>query len=289
MFRNKSFLILLIAGWVLLPSCNDADQSREELSAVDQNNTTYLFTLLTAESTGIHFINNIEEDENRNIYSHEYMYNGGGVAVGDLNNDGLADIYFTGNMVPNKLYLNKGNMVFEDVTAIAEIAVEGSWCSGVSFIDINTDGLLDIYVCRAFYHDENLRHNLLFINQGDMKFVESGASYGVDDPGYSTQATWLDYDKDGDIDLFVGNYPSKLIKNLERAIYMRDNPDNKESDHLYRNNGDGTFTNVTSQAGLLNYGFALGIVSGDLNNDGWTDIYVANDYEEADHLYMNNG
>ncbi|MCH8903830.1 MAG: VCBS repeat-containing protein [Bacteroidetes bacterium] len=283
---TKNFNILsYIVVMALIVSCN----SQSENSEMESASGFQLFTLLAAEETNIYFANNIIEDEHQNFRDFDYMYNGSGVAIGDINNDGLMDIYFTGNSVDNKLFLNEGNMVFNEITQSAGVTARNSWCTGVTMVDINDDGWLDIYVCRS-YSDGNAdaRRNLLYINNGNNTFTESAKAYGIDDLNYSSQATFFDYDRDGDLDMFLGNHPRDLIDNVQDRLYHRNYPIMTESDKLFRNNGDETFTDVTVESGILNYGFALGIMAGDMNNDGWTDIYVANDYEEADMLYINN-
>ncbi|MCH8331100.1 MAG: VCBS repeat-containing protein, partial [Bacteroidetes bacterium] len=247
-----------------------------------------LFSLLKPEVTGIEFMNNVMEDDKVNVSQYINVYNGGGVAIGDVNNDGLMDIYFSGNMVSNKLYLNKGDMRFEDITESASVTGEGGWSFGVSMVDINADGHLDIYVCRAFSHDDDSkRENLLYINNGDLTFSEQAKAYGLNDPNYGTQATFFDIDLDGDLDCYVGNHPSNLYQEKEVIDDKRANPTLAESDRLFRNNGDNTFTDITIEAGILNFGYLLGLVSSDINNDGYPDIYISNDHNEPDFLYIN--
>ena len=257
-----------------------------------QKENQTLFSLLSPEETGIHFSNMIAESDTLNILKEEYIYNGGGVAVGDFNNDGLPDVYFTGNMVSNQLYLNKGNMKFEDITKKANVTGEGRWCAGVSVVDINQDGWLDIYVAVTLHKDSARRKNLLYINngvgnEGLPTFTESAAKFGIADSGNTTQAAFFDYDNDGDLDLYLltnvidtkvpGNYRNKITDGT--AL---------NNDRLYRNNGNGSFSNVTKEAGILIEGFGLGITISDINLDGWQDIYITNDYLSNDLLYVNN-
>ncbi|MCZ2459324.1 MAG: VCBS repeat-containing protein [Chitinophagales bacterium] len=260
-----------------------------------------LFKLLDQKETGIRFANNINESEDLNVLAYEYFYNGGGVAVGDINNDGLPDLFFIANMKPNKLYLNLGNMKFRDVTMEAGSELEGrkkGWKTGVTMADVNGDGLLDIYVCYSGKVDDDTRRNQLFINQGIstsgknkgmVTFKEEARKYGLDDKSYSTQAVFFDYDNDGDLDMFLLNHNVKSISNLELAKY-RDEVDSLAGDKLYRNDG-GRFTDVSKQAGLHQnpLTFGLGVVVADVNKDGWQDLYVTNDYNEPDYLYLNNG
>ena len=253
-----------------------------------------LFESLNASETGIQFSNNVTESEQENILSYEYFYNGGGVAAGDFNNDGLVDLYFTGNQIDNKLYLNKGEFHFEDITDKAGVAGrKGGWKTGVSVVDINADGWLDIYVCYSGLRDSALRKNQLFINNHDLTFSEKAQKYGLDDSGYSTQATFLDYDLDGDLDCFLINHNLAGYERKEAAV-MRTSYDYNASDKLFRNDGNqhgssSRFIDVSVQSGIKGnpLGFGLGLAVSDVNQDGFPDIYVANDYVEDDYLYIN--
>ncbi|MBW8685247.1 VCBS repeat-containing protein [Chitinophaga rhizophila] len=249
-----------------------------------------LFQQLPAKTTGIKFSNNLNETEKLNVLAYEYFYNGAGVAVGDINNDGLQDLFFTGNMAPNKLYLNKGNLVFADITRDAAKGLEGKpegWKTGVTMADVNGDGLLDIYICYSGKKSDALRRNQLFINQGNAKFAEKANEYGLDDPGYSTNAVFFDYDNDGDLDMFLLNHNVIKIDNMEFARY-RNETDSLAGNKLYRND-KGHFTEVSRQAGIIQnpLTFGLGVAIADINQDGWQDIYVTNDYNERDYLYIN--
>ncbi|RZL13840.1 MAG: VCBS repeat-containing protein, partial [Hymenobacter sp.] len=250
-----------------------------------------LFSLLSAQETGIAFNNAISENEALNILSYEYFYNGGGVAVGDINSDGLPDLFFTGNMRPNKLYLNLGGCKFKDITDQASPALAGrkdGWKTGVTMADVNGDGRLDIYVCYSGKKADDVRRNQLFINQGDSKFQEQASQYGLDDPGYSTQAAFFDYDNDGDLDMFLLNHNIKKIDNMEFARYKGE-VDALAGNKLFKNDG-GHFTDMSKTAGIVQspLTFGLGIAVADINKDGWQDIYVTNDYNEPDYLYINN-
>lgn len=252
-----------------------------------------LFKKLDTKQTGVDFINEISESEDLNVLAFEYFYNGGGVAVGDINNDGLPDIFFTANMKPNKLYLNLGNLKFKDITKQACPQLEGrknGWKTGVTMADVNGDGLLDIYVCYSGKVDDVTRRNELFINKGNLKFEEEAKQYGLDDKSYSTQAAFFDYDNDGDLDMFLLNHSTKKIDNMELARYQ-DLVDTLAGDKLYANDGHGYFTDVSKKAGLHQnpLTFGLGIAVADINKDGWQDVYVTNDYNEPDYLYINNG
>ncbi len=256
------------------------------------NNNQTLFRLIQSTDSRLEFINSLNSTDSLNVLSYEYFYNGASVSVGDFNNDGLSDLFFSGNMVPNKLYLNKGNLKFEDVSGIAGIENKGVWNSGVAVGDVNADGLLDIYVCTNVGDEPADKANFLFINtglneDGTPVFQDKAREYGVEEFGYSQNAAFLDYDLDGDIDLYVLtnfveargplNYHPKIIDGSAR-----------NNDQLYRNNGDNTFTNVTIEAGIVYEGYGLGLAIADINRDGWPDIFVGNDYVTNDLVYINN-
>ena len=255
------------------------------------------FTPLEPKETGIDFRNQLFEDEAFNVLNYIYFYNGGGVAIGDINNDGLPDILFTGNMVKNRLFLNKGNFRFEDITAKSGIADKQGWCTGATMVDINGDGKLDIYICRSADGNPQMRRNLLFINNGDLTFSEKAAEYGLDDKGYSTQVCFVDYDKDGDLDMFLINhslheYTTGVIENT--SWRQQRNPD--FACKLFRNDWNESlrhpvYTDVSEAAGIRSnvLTFGLGLVATDINNDGWPDLYVTNDFNEPDYLFINNG
>ncbi len=254
--------------------------------------TPALFSLLESEDTGVNFTNELTDSPDFNILEYLYFYNGAGVAVGDINGDDLPDLYFVGNQVPNKLYLNKGGFQFEDISEQAGVAGTGTWATGVTMADVNGDGLLDIYVSQVGDYKEAKGANQLFINQGDMTFVDEAEKYGLDFVGFSTQAAFFDYDRDGDLDMYLLNHS---IKNP--AVFAesstRDKKDELGGDRLFQSQlaqGSNEFTDVTSQAGIYSsaLGFGLGLAISDLNNDGWPDIYVSNDFTENDYLYTNN-
>ncbi len=274
--RQLSICLVVI---VFLVSCGDTDDK--------------LFTLLSPDETGVEFQNVIYEDEEYNILNFAYLYNGGGVSVGDFDNNGFMDIFFSGNMVENRLYLNNGNFKFTDITNTAGIGALGKWTYGSATVDINGDGLLDIYACASISDDSVQRTNMLFINKGLNEdgipvFEDQAAEYGIDDSGHSSQASFFDYDGDGDLDLFIlSNAKIAGIPNTYRRKVNDGTSTN--TDVLYRNNGDGTFTNISAEAGILNEGFGLGVAITDLNKDGAQDIYVGNDYLTNDLLYMNDG
>ena len=245
------------------------------------------FTLLTSNKTGVDFINELKENNSLNYFTYPYIYMGGGVSVGDINNDNLDDIFFTGNMTENRLYLNKGNLEFEDITSSAGVGGDDKWYTGSTMIDINNDGYLDIYVSVAGLN--GVKNNELLINNGDNTFSEKASEYGIDDIGNSVQASFLDYDKDGDLDLYVANYPMTPFDAPSSYYYYKmKNSEEYETDNLYRNDGS-SFTRVTESAGLRTYGLTLSATVGDLNNDSYPDLYISNDFSSPDFMYINNG
>ena len=290
------FLSLVLSGCQNDKSSSDSSTPKNKELETPSPNTNnnqeddiQLFKKLSASETGIEVNNEILENDALNYFSYEYIYNGGGVAIGDLNNDGLPDLFFTVNMKYNKLYLNKGNLQFQDISNQAGIQTQGDWCTGVTMVDINNDGWLDIYVSRSgWFGNPDQRRNQLFINNGDLTFTEQAAAYGIDDPGYTSQVSFFDFDRDNDLDLYVANHPVHFKENLLEGMARRKNPPLYQSDQLYRNDG-GKFTNISKQAGISNYGHALGIITTDLDNDGWTDIFISNDYAAPNYYYRNKG
>ncbi len=270
-------LRLLIGIAITLAGC-----SRQERSEP-------LFTLLSPEETGVSFVNTVVEQEGFNVLEYEYFYNGGGVAAGDLTGDGLPELYFTANMEPDVLYLNQGEFRFEDVSDQAGLVQERSWTTGVTMVDINDDGWLDIYVCRSGNVSADRRRNLLYLNNGDLTFTERAADFGLDLTTYSNHAAFFDYDRDGDLDAYILNHS---IRRYSRFLvdYMRNQRDSLAGDLLLRNDG-GRFVDVSEEAGIIGnpLGFGLSAIVSDINRDGWLDIYVSNDYIEDDYLYINNG
>ncbi|HUB61787.1 MAG TPA: VCBS repeat-containing protein, partial [Puia sp.] len=280
----------LLAGWmaVSLGSCSDQP----------------LFVRLSPGETGIGFINHNMDTDSLNILDYLYYYNGAGVCVGDINNDGLPDIYFAANTGGNKLYLNKGKFRFQDITAAAGVGGEGDWTTGVTMADVNGDGWLDIYVCEVANHvswDDSthtwFRHsrNQLFINNanpdkdGRVTFTECARQWGLDIRGYCTQAVFFDYDGDGDLDLFVlqhSAYPTSVFN--DTSLRRKYSP--VSGGKLFRNDG-GHFTDVTRGAGIISspMGYGLGVGVADINQDGYEDIYVSNDFYENDYYYVNQG
>ncbi|MEN2283777.1 VCBS repeat-containing protein [Algoriphagus sp. SE2] len=279
--KNACFHFLIFS-LLILTSCSEKSDLQVQES---------LFESLPYQKTGVDFINTLIETEDFNIIEYLYFYNGGGIAVGDVNNDGLIDIYFSANQGPNKLYLNKGDMVFEDITSSAGLASEKPWKTGVSMADVNGDGLLDIYVCRLGNWKGVTGVNELYINNGNLTFTESAAEFGLDFQGFSTQAAFFDYDRDGDLDMYLLNHAVHTAKSFGRSS-LRYFDDGFAGDRLYKNNldkGEKKFSGVTNESKIFSsqIGYGLGIGITDINNDGWPDIYVSNDFNENDYLYIN--
>ncbi|MEM7375433.1 MAG: VCBS repeat-containing protein, partial [Bacteroidota bacterium] len=257
-----------------------------------------LFRLLPPSQSGIDFVNQVEDGAEMNIIQYLYFYNGGGVAIGDLNNDGLADIYFSANMESNRLYLNQGNLTFEEITESAAVGGEGNWSTGVSMVDINADGWLDIYVCQVGNYKEFAGKNQLFLNQGkegSPKFVEVAEEYGLDESGFSTQAAFLDYDQDGDLDMYLLKHSVHSTESYRDTSYTRKRHE-QAGDKLFRNDVSDNpepgkyFVDVSEEAGILGgiAGYGLGVAVGDVDKNGCPDLYISNDFHENDFLYLNN-
>ncbi|NNE30336.1 MAG: VCBS repeat-containing protein, partial [Saprospiraceae bacterium] len=251
------------------------------------------FTLLSSSQTGLDFSNTLKENDKQNIIEYLYYYNGGGVAVGDVDGDGLEDIFLTANQGPDALYLNNGNLQFENVSEASGIISENGWSSGVAMDDVNGDGHLDIYVSRvARFAKPDQAHNFLYINDGTGKFSEQSKQLGLDFSGYSTQSCFLDYDKDGDLDMYLLNHAVHTIRSYGNTE-KRSTKDPVSGDRFYENRikEEGRFVEVTEEAGIYNspLGYGLAITAADINQDGWTDIYIGNDFHEYDYLYLNNG
>nr|WP_298996981.1 VCBS repeat-containing protein [uncultured Allomuricauda sp.] len=248
-----------------------------------------LFKNPSSKQTGVTFTNSLEESDALNILDYLYFYNGGGVAIGDINNDGLPDIFFSGNRVKNKLYLNKGNLTFEDISETAGVKGKSDWNTGTVMADVNGDGLLDIYICAVVGINGFEGHNELFINNGDNTFTESSAKYGLDFDSYSSSAAFFDYDLDGDLDMYLLNHAVHTQESFGR-VDLRFERNFETGDKLMRNDGD-TFTEVSEDAGIFGgiNGYGLGISVSDFNQDGYPDLYIGNDFHEDDYYYINNG
>ncbi len=268
------------------PTGNDSDSTQQVVE------TSMSFETLDESTTGIDFYNSITESEDFNFYNYEYIYNGGGVAVGDINNDGLTDIYFTGNQVQDKLYLNKGDMQFEDITETAfDANANDGWHTGVNMVDINNDGWLDIYVCRSGSpEDETQLQNMLFVNNQDNTFTERGEEFGVNVQKRSTHSIFFDYDNDGDLDLYVLNHPVRdpSIDRVTVDELMQIKKYGRDA-HVFLENQDGKYVDVTAKAGIEINCFGLGVAAADLDGNGYADLYISNDYQDPDFLLMNNG
>ncbi|RKR14855.1 VCBS repeat protein [Maribacter vaceletii] len=276
--KFPTFFLILLSLSTLLNCSEKASKTKKE--------TKKIFSELSPKKSNISFSNILTENDSLNYFTYGYIFMGGGVSAGDINNDGLIDLFFTGNMVPNKLYLNKGNLEFEDVTKSANITGDSRWYTGVTMVDINQDGFLDIYCSVGGKFGP--KENQLFINNGDTTFSEKAEEFGIAETGNSVQATFFDYDLDGDLDLYVANYPPTPFNAPNQYYrYKKDNPKNKESDKLYRND-NGHFKDVTKKAGVRNFGLSLSATVGDINQDGWPDLYVSNDFSSPDHFYINN-
>jgi len=244
---------------------------------------------LDPERTGIDFVNALLFNKEFNIYTYRNFYNGGGVALGDINNDGLIDVYLSSNLSANKLFLNKGDFKFEDITAKSGVAGTRAWSTGVSMADVNGDGWIDIYVCNSGDIKGDNKQNELFINNGDLTFTEKAEAFKIADRGFTTHAAFFDYDKDGDLDLFILNNSKQAIGSFNLRKNERGKRDVLGGDKLMRNDGD-YFADVSVEAGIFGsvIAFGLGVTVGDINKDGWADIYVSNDFFERDYLYINN-
>ncbi|RYF86579.1 MAG: VCBS repeat-containing protein, partial [Chitinophagaceae bacterium] len=277
------FLFICLIAMVFLSSC------REE---------NHLFRFVTADHSGIVFNNEIIENDSLNPIDVTNIYNGGGVGIGDFNNDGLQDIYFTASLVENKLYLNKGDFTFDDVTTRAGVGGHGRWCRGVSVIDINNDGLMDIHVAAAMHKDPAARMNLLYVNQGVSTagipvFKDMAAEYGLADTTHTTMAAFFDYDNDGDLDVYLA--VNQILPGVNPSVFKEKISDGSfpGTGRLYRNEMDTAlrhpvFRNVSREAGVLMEGYSHGVNVSDINRDGWKDILITNDFIANDVLYINN-
>ncbi|MBQ4820823.1 VCBS repeat-containing protein [Aquimarina sp. MMG016] len=286
----------LIYGCFILLLLISCDKKNNEVEVIVDKET--LFTKLSPETTGVNFTNTVHNERDFNIFKYRNFYNGGGVAIGDINNDGLPDVYLTANRGDNKLYLNKGNFIFEDISSGSGTLGKNSWSTGVVMVDINADGFLDIYVCNAGNAEGDDQKNELFINNGDLTFTEKATDFNLADSGFTTHAAFFDYDLDGDLDVYILNNSFIPVSSLgfvnKRNLRAEDwdIPDILKGggDKLLRND-NGVFTDVSVEAGIYGslIGFGLGVTIGDVNKDLLPDIYVSNDFYERDYLYINKG
>jgi hypothetical protein len=294
----KIHFILIIA--LFFSFCTDTKKQTQQTNipqttAVAELKNKPLFSLVPSDQSGVDFTNFNKENKGANYYYYEYFYNGGGVATADFNNDGLLDIVLTANMAPNRLYINKGNFQFEDITITAGInSKTADWCTGVTVIDVNNDGFQDLFISRAGWFKDTEKSkltNLLFINNGDLTFTERASEYGFTDQSRSTQACFFDKDNDGDLDVYIINHPVNHTSFNQSLITGNVSYEDKgatysDSDKLYENR-NGIFVDITKASGLQNVAFGLGVISADLNNDGWQDLYIANDYSKPDAVLIN--
>ncbi|WP_432410010.1 VCBS repeat-containing protein [Rasiella sp. SM2506] len=282
----KKLVLLFSLGSLFITSCTDSGTEKSR-DGKYTDNAEKLFTKVTSDQSNLTFTNTIREDLEFNFLNYPYLYAGAGIAIGDVDKDGLEDVFIVSTFGANKLYKNNGDFVFEDISKAALVEDVSGFTTGASMIDINNDGWLDIYVCKAgSLNDDAARRNKLYVNQQNGTFKEMAKQYGLDDPGYTTQIYQLDYDKDGDLDIYVVNYRYDFKNNSRISSKIQSEIEETTSDQLYRNDGK-TFTKVTGEAGVYNKAWGLAGTVGDFNNDGWDDIYISNDFLEPDMLYIN--
>ena len=288
-FSLKNLLAICLT--LLLLNCEEANKTNQKNSEIPAKQVP-IFQKVAADSSHLFFKNDIQENiaTIENLFNYDYFYNGAGVGVEDINNDGLLDIFFCGNQVPNKLFLNKGDFVFEDISEKAQINKGKNWSNGVTYVDINNDGWMDIYVSQGGPKSRTDRKNLLYINQKNETFKESAEEFGLSDMGISTQSAFFDYDKDGDLDCVVMNenelYGVDPI-NLYKLVDSSQENQYFNSSHFYRND-NGKFVDQTKSSGIQRPIFGLGLSISDINDDGWLDFYIASDYYIPDALFINN-
>jgi PBP1b-binding outer membrane lipoprotein LpoB len=284
--KLKSSSIIFSLALLIFACTNNPEEKNEVQLSEQQENKETLFSLIPTQHSNLTFRNDVVQTRENNHMINPEFISGAGVAVGDINNDGLQDVFFTGNQVQDRLYLNKGDFQFEDISDSANISTDNQWSSGVTFVDIDMDGDQDIYVCRNIYLENDKSANQLYINNGDLTFTEKANEYGLDDMGFSMQAIFFDFDNDQLLDVYVVNQPPN-IRGITSDLGYAQFPDIRFSDRLYRNTGNGKFIDHTEKGNVRNLGFTLSASVGDFNNDGWQDLYVANDFDVADNLYIN--
>ena len=299
-----SILIISILGFLSFSACHQNEPENKTVAQptfvrhtplhpvlpYDEPDTSTgkLFDILSAKKTGLHFSNDLKLSFKHNYFEFINLFIGAGVATGDFNNDGLQDIFFSGSIVEDKIFINKSGLVFEEISETALPAHENGASTGVTIVDINNDGYDDIYVCRTFYPDESKkRQNKFLINNKNLTFSDKAAAYGLADSSFSIHASFFDYDNDGDLDMYLLNHPIDWNDRNKLNNYEKIGEGSNRSDKLFRNNSNGTFTDVSLEAGINNHGYGLSVTTADFNNDGWTDVYVSNDWAMHDHLYIN--
>ena len=288
---NRIFFSVIFTTLLCCKSKDELSQEKPTKTTTKITQNNLLFEKIDVVSSGLEFNNLIQHDleTKSNLFDFDFFYNGSGVGVEDINNDGLKDIFFCGNQVPNKLFLNKGNLIFKDISESSNINVNKNWSNGVSFADVNNDGWIDIYISQGGPYERGKRKNILLINQRNNTFKEEAGKYGLDDDAISTQSAFFDFDKDGDLDCIVMNESEYYGYSPEQFININQNKEilKKNSNHLYENI-NGKFVDITEKSGLLKASFGLGLCIADINNDNWLDIYIANDYYIPDAMYISN-
>ncbi len=282
-------IISLTSILIVIFSCKTDKGNESTIKQENQPKKDYLLNLISNNHTNIHFSNQVIETYDANYLNYEFIYNGSGVAVGDINNDGLEDVYFGGNSADDKLYLNEGDFKFKDISSVLGLKNLKGWSTGINMVDINADGLLDIYVCRSGPSKNNAdRANKLFINKGNLNFVESAKSYNLDKTTHSIQSAFFDYDLDGDLDMYLLNHPTPGFKPKQFTTHINEVKTGKIKTDFFFENINGTFVDKTREAGLSNFGYRHGIAIGDINEDRYPDLYISSDFDEPDFFYINN-
>jgi len=287
---NKVILYFFITVLISCVENKSHINSKEQNIANSFDKNELLFKVKDSKDTNLNFINTVNETLDENYLNYQFIYNGSGVAVGDINNDGLPDIYFAGNSSNDKLFVNKGDFKFEDISVSSGISKFTGWSTGVTMVDINMDGWLDIYVCRSGPSKNIInRTNRLYINNKDNSFTESAAFYGLQNKDYSIQSAFFDYDLDGDLDMYLLNHPVPGFKAKKAVGHMKDIKEGRIQTDIFYENIDGIYVDVSKKANLVNFGYRHGIAVGDVNSDGYPDLYISSDFEEPDVLAINQG